>query len=72
MISLEELMAAKSARDTVRAQIVKELRSLPDPTPEIAALLRADELASADLSVALMLFPIPDSLNAAQTEGAQS
>lgn len=48
---LDCLMEAKSARDLIRGVIVRALRR-PHSTEEIGALLRADDLATANLEIA--------------------
>ena len=57
MSALDHLMAAKAARDTVRDQLVKSIRRLPAPlSEELMGLLRADDLATQGLSIALDAF----------------
>lgn len=53
MTQLETLMQAKAARDVVRDQLLKRVREMRLDDAEVVGLLRADELATADLSVAV-------------------
>jgi hypothetical protein len=51
MSPLDALMEAKAARDMIRATVVKTLRR-PHSQEEIGGLLRADDLATANLEIA--------------------
>jgi hypothetical protein len=53
--AIDALTEAKSARDVIRAALVKAIRNSPHSL-EIEALLRADDLASENLKTALTAF----------------
>lgn len=51
MTSFDKMVAAKAKQDRARAEIVKALRL--GATDELAALLRADEIATSELAAVI-------------------
>lgn len=54
-IAIDVLVEAKAVRDTIRGAILKALRHI-EVTPEISALLAADDRATAQLSSAVQTY----------------